>query len=138
MLSASNLPLFLWAEAIENACCTQNHSLIIPRHLQATVRIRVWCTSVVDLPKPPIDDSDLKPFKESGIRFTVKNGMTSLYFNFKTFCETTGVDYNNGNYVAMPQTNVVKAELIKLGLHNDRNDVLGGNKSSTDQLNSSQ
>ncbi|GJZ05538.1 hypothetical protein Tco_0539331 [Tanacetum coccineum] len=94
---------------------------------------------IVDLPKPPIDDSDLKPFKESGIRFTVKNGMTSLYFNFKTFCETTGVDYNNGNYVTMPQTNIVKAELIKLGLHNDRNDietrnVLGGNKSSTDQL----
>ncbi|GJS02372.1 hypothetical protein Tco_0318880 [Tanacetum coccineum] len=82
-----------------------------------------------DLPKPPIDDSDPKPLKESGIRFTVKNGMTSLYFNFNTFCETTGLDYSTGNHVAMPQTDVVKDELIKLGLHNDRND---GNKHLSD------
>nr|GEU66710.1 hypothetical protein [Tanacetum cinerariifolium] len=32
MLSAANVPLFFWAEAIATSCFTQNHSLIIPRH----------------------------------------------------------------------------------------------------------
>nr|GEY32245.1 hypothetical protein [Tanacetum cinerariifolium] len=32
MLSASKLPLFFWAEAIANACYTQNRSIIIPTH----------------------------------------------------------------------------------------------------------
>ncbi|GKA09962.1 retrovirus-related pol polyprotein from transposon TNT 1-94 [Tanacetum coccineum] len=32
MLSAANVPLLFWAEAIATACCTQNHSLVIPRH----------------------------------------------------------------------------------------------------------
>nr|GEV56416.1 retrovirus-related Pol polyprotein from transposon TNT 1-94 [Tanacetum cinerariifolium] len=32
MLSASKLPLFFWAEAIETACYTQNRSIIIPTH----------------------------------------------------------------------------------------------------------
>nr|GEX30584.1 hypothetical protein [Tanacetum cinerariifolium] len=32
MLSASNLPLFFWAEAIATACYTQNRSIIIPTH----------------------------------------------------------------------------------------------------------
>nr|GEW02936.1 hypothetical protein [Tanacetum cinerariifolium] len=32
MLSASQLPLFFWAEAISTACYTQNQSIIIPNH----------------------------------------------------------------------------------------------------------
>ncbi|GJT53400.1 retrovirus-related pol polyprotein from transposon TNT 1-94 [Tanacetum coccineum] len=32
MLSAANVPLFFWAEAIATACFTQNRSIIIPRH----------------------------------------------------------------------------------------------------------
>nr|GFA22122.1 ribonuclease H-like domain-containing protein [Tanacetum cinerariifolium] len=32
MLSAANVPLFFWAEAITTACFTQNCSLLIPRH----------------------------------------------------------------------------------------------------------
>nr|GEW87789.1 hypothetical protein [Tanacetum cinerariifolium] len=32
MLSASQLPLFFWAEAIATACYTQNRSIIIPTH----------------------------------------------------------------------------------------------------------
>nr|GEZ42729.1 hypothetical protein [Tanacetum cinerariifolium] len=32
MLSAAKVPLFFWTEAIANACFTQNHSLVIPRH----------------------------------------------------------------------------------------------------------
>nr|GEU58361.1 putative ribonuclease H-like domain-containing protein [Tanacetum cinerariifolium] len=32
MLSAANIPLFFWAEAIATTCFTQNCSLVIPRH----------------------------------------------------------------------------------------------------------
>nr|GEU29604.1 retrovirus-related Pol polyprotein from transposon TNT 1-94 [Tanacetum cinerariifolium] len=32
MLSAANVPMFFWAEAITTTCFTQNHSLVIPRH----------------------------------------------------------------------------------------------------------
>nr|GEW96181.1 hypothetical protein [Tanacetum cinerariifolium] len=32
MLSVAKVPLFFWAEAIETACFTQTHSLVIPRH----------------------------------------------------------------------------------------------------------
>nr|GFC85767.1 retrovirus-related Pol polyprotein from transposon TNT 1-94 [Tanacetum cinerariifolium] len=32
MLSAANVPLFFWAEAIATVCFTQNRSLVIPRH----------------------------------------------------------------------------------------------------------
>ncbi|GKB92750.1 retrovirus-related pol polyprotein from transposon TNT 1-94 [Tanacetum coccineum] len=34
----------------------------------------LWCTVVVDLPKPTSDDSELRPLKESTIKFTVKTG----------------------------------------------------------------
>ncbi|GJW52000.1 retrovirus-related pol polyprotein from transposon TNT 1-94 [Tanacetum coccineum] len=92
----------------------------------------------------PTEDSNPIPLKELAIRFIEKNGKTLLYFDIKTFCQTTGLDYNNRIYVSMPQTKAVKDGLLKLGLHNNRNKtetlsfVLGGNKSSTDQLNSSQ
>ncbi|GKE32229.1 retrovirus-related pol polyprotein from transposon TNT 1-94 [Tanacetum coccineum] len=39
MLSAANLPLFFWAEAIATTCFTQNRSLIIPRHEQTPYHI---------------------------------------------------------------------------------------------------
>ncbi|GJT98383.1 retrovirus-related pol polyprotein from transposon TNT 1-94 [Tanacetum coccineum] len=39
MLSASKLPFFFWAEAIETACYTQNRSLIIPRHKKTPYHI---------------------------------------------------------------------------------------------------
>ncbi|GJX00569.1 hypothetical protein Tco_0184482 [Tanacetum coccineum] len=82
-----------------------------------------WCTVVVDLPKPPADDSKTKPIKESLIRFTMKSSKTPLFFNYRTFCQTIRLDYNDGKYVAMPQTEVVKAELLNLGLHNEKNEA---------------
>ncbi|GJV57918.1 retrovirus-related pol polyprotein from transposon TNT 1-94 [Tanacetum coccineum] len=39
MLSAANLPLFFWAEAVTTACFTQNRSLIILRHEQTPYHI---------------------------------------------------------------------------------------------------
>ncbi|GJR86498.1 hypothetical protein Tco_0210509 [Tanacetum coccineum] len=147
-----------------NVAFTKTPSVVYQNYLR-----EFWCTVVVDLLKPPTYDSEPRPLIESLIRFIVKNGKTSLFFNFQTFVQTTRLDYNNGNYVALPSTEVMKAELLKLGLHNERNveesasvlvnktllsktwfpivwrnmttfviQVLGGNKFSTDQLNSSQ
>ncbi|GJS93119.1 hypothetical protein Tco_0800087 [Tanacetum coccineum] len=100
---------------------------------------------MVDLPKPPSDDSEKISLKESTIKFIVKTGKTPLSSNFKTFVQTTRLNYHNGQYEALPQTKVKKAELLNLGLHNERNVeesasflVLGGNKSSSDYLNLSQ
>ncbi|GKC98287.1 hypothetical protein Tco_1168562, partial [Tanacetum coccineum] len=47
----------------------------------------------------------------------VKNGKKLLSFNFKTFVKTIGLDYNKVN---QPHTDVVKTELLKLGLDNDK------------------
>nr|GEY28542.1 hypothetical protein [Tanacetum cinerariifolium] len=58
------------------------------------------------------------------------NGKKPLTLDFKTFCTSTGLDYNNGKYVAHPSPEAVKAELTKI--------VLGGNYSSTNQINSIQ
>ncbi|GKC07742.1 hypothetical protein Tco_0999352 [Tanacetum coccineum] len=95
-----------------------------------------WCTAMVIDPKPPTDDSEVHPLKELNIKFTVKNGKTPLILNYKTFCQTTGLEYNNGNYVANPSTKEVKAELAKIANHEAL--VLGGNHLSNEQLNSSQ
>ncbi|GJR43690.1 hypothetical protein Tco_1311793 [Tanacetum coccineum] len=97
---------------------TKTPSVIYQNYLR-----EFWCTAVVHLSKPPNDDSEPKPLKESIIKFTVQNGNTPLAFNYQTFCQTTVHDYNNDEYVTMPQTKVVKAELIKLGLHNDKNEA---------------
>ncbi|GJY09413.1 hypothetical protein Tco_0377598 [Tanacetum coccineum] len=101
------------------------------------------CTALVEKPTPANEDSEPLPLKESGIRFTLKNRGTPLYIGYKTFCQNTRLEYNNGQYVDFPQTEAIKAELLKLGLHNYKNEdpevlELGGNKSSTDQLNSNQ
>nr|GEX47048.1 hypothetical protein [Tanacetum cinerariifolium] len=47
MLSAANVPLFFWAEAIATACFTQNRSLVIPRHEKTPYHIiNDWKPSV--------------------------------------------------------------------------------------------
>ncbi|GKB05628.1 hypothetical protein Tco_0833823, partial [Tanacetum coccineum] len=43
-----------------------------------------------------------------------KNGKKSLALNFKTLVESTGLDYNQGTYVAHPSLEVAKAELAKI------------------------
>ncbi|GJR87785.1 hypothetical protein Tco_0211796 [Tanacetum coccineum] len=95
---------------------TKTPSVVYQNYLK-----ELWCTDVFDLSKPPTDDSEPRPFKESIIRFVVKNGKTPLFFNFQTFVQTTRLYYNNGEYVTLPQTEVMKAQLLKLGLHNEKN-----------------
>ncbi|GKC06226.1 hypothetical protein Tco_0997836 [Tanacetum coccineum] len=80
-----------------------------------------WCTVVVEDPNPPTDEFEVCPLKEFLIKINVKNGQKPLTLDYKTVCETTRLDYNNGLYVDHPYT-----------------EVLGGNYSSTEQLNSIQ
>ncbi|GJT84110.1 retrovirus-related pol polyprotein from transposon TNT 1-94 [Tanacetum coccineum] len=63
---------------------------------------------------PPSDDSVARPLKEYLIKFSMMNGKKTLNLDFKTFCTSTGLDYNNGEYVAHPSPKVVKAELAKI------------------------
>ncbi|GJR58176.1 retrovirus-related pol polyprotein from transposon TNT 1-94 [Tanacetum coccineum] len=55
MLSAAKLPLFFWAEAIETACFTQNHSLVIPRHEKTPYHI-------INGRKPTVKFSHMAPY----------------------------------------------------------------------------
>ncbi|GJX78324.1 hypothetical protein Tco_0325135 [Tanacetum coccineum] len=73
-----------------------------------------WCIIVASDPNLSIDSAEARPLKEFIIKFTVKNGQKSLTLDYKTFCESTGLDYNNGQYVDHPSTEVVKAKLAKI------------------------
>ncbi|GJX45380.1 hypothetical protein Tco_0262056 [Tanacetum coccineum] len=78
-------------------------------------------------PNPPVDDSEVHPLKEFIIKFTVKCDQTPLTLDYKTLCETKGLDYNNGQFACIiPLLRILLTFVIQ---------VLGGNYSSTEQLN---
>ncbi|GJX33480.1 hypothetical protein Tco_0243335 [Tanacetum coccineum] len=100
-----------------------------------------WCTIAATHPNPHVDTSEVIPFKEYKFKFSVMNGKKPLTFNYKTFFESTGLDYAKGTYVSHPSPEVVKAELAKIAenpILSDRTPVLDGNYSSTEQVNSIQ
>ncbi|GJS43227.1 hypothetical protein Tco_0568270 [Tanacetum coccineum] len=80
-----------------------------------------WSTVVAFDPFPSTVEPEKCPLREFLIKFSVLNGQRPLTLDFKIFCSTTGLDYNNGKYVAHPTPK-----------------VLGGNYSSTKQVNSIQ
>ncbi|GJU26240.1 retrovirus-related pol polyprotein from transposon TNT 1-94 [Tanacetum coccineum] len=91
---------------------------------------------------------------------SVLNGQRPLTLNFNTFCSSTDLDYNNGKYMAHPTPEAVKKELGKITINPSYMDktpvlknsfpvawrilftfviqVLGGNYSSTEHVNSIQ
>ncbi|GKA96765.1 hypothetical protein Tco_0818860 [Tanacetum coccineum] len=118
------------------------------------------CTAITYDPNPPINNSEARPLKEYLIKFLVMNGKKPLILDYKTFVESTRLDYAKGTYVSHPSLEAVKAELAKI-IENpillDRTSVLktaflmawrilftfvvqvpNGNYSSTKQLNSIQ
>ncbi|GKB48754.1 hypothetical protein Tco_0899507 [Tanacetum coccineum] len=119
-----------------------------------------WSTIVAFDPFPSTDEPEKCPLKEFFIKFSVLNGQRPLTLDFKTFCSTTGLEYNNGKYVAHPALDVVKKELGKISINLIYLDktlvlknsflvawrilftfvilVLGGNYSSNEQVNSIQ
>nr|GEV95790.1 copia protein [Tanacetum cinerariifolium] len=70
-----------------------------------------WSTDVAFDPFPSTDKPEKRPLKEFLIKFLVSNGQRPLTFNFKTFCSSADLDYNNGKYVDHPTPEVVKKEL---------------------------
>ncbi|GJZ92919.1 hypothetical protein Tco_0664984 [Tanacetum coccineum] len=119
-----------------------------------------WCTAIASHPNLPTDDSEVRPLKEYLIKFLVMNGKKPLTLHFKTFTESTRLNYAKGKYVSHPYTKEVKPELAKIvdnPILLDRTpilktafpvawrilftivvQVLGGNYSSTEQVNSIQ
>ncbi|GKA01462.1 hypothetical protein Tco_0674127 [Tanacetum coccineum] len=73
-----------------------------------------WSTAVAHDPFPSTNETEQRPLRKFLIKFSVLNGQIPLTLDFNTFCSSTGLDYNNGKY------------------------VLGGNYSSTEQVNSIQ
>nr|GEY83945.1 hypothetical protein [Tanacetum cinerariifolium] len=74
----------------------------------------VWCMAIAYDPNPSTNENKPRPLKEFLIKFTVMNGKKPLTLNFNTFTVSTGLDYNNGAYVAHASPRVVKAELAKI------------------------
>ncbi|GJW44583.1 hypothetical protein Tco_0073382 [Tanacetum coccineum] len=60
---------------------------------------------------PPADETQSRPLKEYLIKFSVINGKNPLTLDFKTFTTSTGLDYNNvlgGNYSSNEQINSIQ------------------------------
>ncbi|GJS65846.1 hypothetical protein Tco_0680410 [Tanacetum coccineum] len=72
------------------------------------------CTAIAYDPKPSTDDFEVHPLKEYLIKFSVMNGKKPLTLDFKTFTESTGLDYAKDTYVSHPSIEKVKAELTKI------------------------
>ena len=73
-----------------------------------------WGTAVAYDPTPSTDEKELRPLKEFLIDFSVLDGQRKLTLDFKTFCSSTGLDYNNGVYVEHPDSADVKVGLGKI------------------------
>ncbi|GJU54145.1 hypothetical protein Tco_1227859 [Tanacetum coccineum] len=57
-----------------------------------------WSTVVAFDPFPSTDEPEKCPLREFLIKFSVLNGQRPLTFDFKTFCSTTRLDYNNEGF----------------------------------------
>ncbi|PWA34635.1 hypothetical protein CTI12_AA617150 [Artemisia annua] len=64
-----------------------------------------WATAVAFDSTPSTDANSQRPLREFCISFSVLNGARKFTLDYKTFCSSTGIDYNNGNYVALPDSN---------------------------------
>ncbi|GKD67324.1 hypothetical protein Tco_1309432 [Tanacetum coccineum] len=76
-----------------------------------------WSTVVAFDPFPSTDEPEKCPLRDFLIKFLVLNEKRPLTLDFKTFYLTTGLDYNNGKYVAHPTPEVVKKALGKIAIN---------------------
>ncbi|GJZ38798.1 hypothetical protein Tco_0585361 [Tanacetum coccineum] len=74
-------------------------------------------TTVAYDPFPSTDETEQRLFREFLIKFSVLNGQRPLTLDFNTFCSSTGLDYNNGKYVAHLTPMAVKKELGKIAIN---------------------
>ncbi|GKD25032.1 hypothetical protein Tco_1231246 [Tanacetum coccineum] len=73
-----------------------------------------WCPAIEYDLSPPTDDSVARPLEEYLIKLSVMNGKKPLNLEYKTFVQSTGLDYSPGTYVSHPSPKAVKAELAKI------------------------
>ncbi|GJS37813.1 hypothetical protein Tco_0536195 [Tanacetum coccineum] len=94
-----------------------------------------WCTAVATHLNLPTDDSEVRPLKEYTIKFSVMNGKMPLTLEFKTFMESTGVDYAKDTYDTRPENCIPRGleDSVHIFCLGSR-----GNYSSTEQVNSIQ
>ncbi|GJV40914.1 retrovirus-related pol polyprotein from transposon TNT 1-94, partial [Tanacetum coccineum] len=75
---------------------------------------KLWCIAIAYDPNLPMNDSEVRPLKEFKIKFLVMNGKKPLTLDFRTFTESTGLNYYDGTYVSHPSAEAVKTELAKI------------------------
>ncbi|GJY30793.1 hypothetical protein Tco_0414288, partial [Tanacetum coccineum] len=80
-----------------------------------------WSTTVAYDPLSSTDETEQRPLREFLIKFSVLNGQRPLTLDFNTFCSSTGLRLLRKNWAKLPSIR-----------------VLGGNYSSTEQVNSIQ
>nr|GEX88228.1 hypothetical protein [Tanacetum cinerariifolium] len=119
-----------------------------------------WSTVVTFDPLSSTDEPEKCLLKKFLIKFLILNGQRPLTLEFNTFCSSTSLNFNNGKYVDHPTPKVAKKELGKISINPSYLDktpamknlflmdwrilfifviqVLGGNYSSIEQLNSIQ
>nr|GEW51505.1 hypothetical protein [Tanacetum cinerariifolium] len=73
-----------------------------------------WCMAITYDPKLPADETQSLPLKEYLIKFLVMNGNKPLTLDLKTFTASSGLDYNNKEYVAHPSPEAVKTQSARL------------------------
>nr|GEU42139.1 hypothetical protein [Tanacetum cinerariifolium] len=85
----------------------RQHQKYWQRRQDIKVTTSRYLRRLVEDPNPPEDDFEIHPLKDFIINFTVKNGKKSLALDFKTFIESTGLDYNQGTYVNHPYRKLI-------------------------------
>ncbi|GKD73378.1 hypothetical protein Tco_1331660 [Tanacetum coccineum] len=96
-----NCPL---AEAL-----TKSPSLVYQHLLR-----KFWCTATAYDPNPLINDSEARPLKEYIIKLLVKNGQKLLLLDYKTFVETTRLDYAKGTYIVYSLLTGTKVDIEEI------------------------
>nr|GEV37267.1 retrovirus-related Pol polyprotein from transposon TNT 1-94 [Tanacetum cinerariifolium] len=94
------------------------------RYLKGTPTLGLYCPKCSSFDLKGYSDSDyvgcnMHRKSTSGIphQVSVLNGQRPLTLDFKNFCSSTGLDYNNGKYVDHPTPKVVKKELGKIAIN---------------------
>nr|GEW97379.1 retrovirus-related Pol polyprotein from transposon TNT 1-94 [Tanacetum cinerariifolium] len=77
----------------------------------------LWSIVVAYDPFPSTDETEQYPLMEFLVKFSVLNGQRPLTLDFNTICSLTGLDCNNGKYVAYPTLKAVKKELGKIAIN---------------------
>nr|GEV65005.1 ABC transporter B family member 29, chloroplastic isoform X1 [Tanacetum cinerariifolium] len=102
-----NVPAYKPIMKFLRNCPLYNASTNCPSVVYQNFLREFWSTAVAFDPFPSTDEPEKRPLKEFLIKFSVSNGQRPLTLDFKTFCSSTGLDYNNGKYVDHPTPEVL-------------------------------